>query len=229
MRPTRIQRRQSRFPHTQSLPRQHVGRKAAQSIRARGRGQSNIRLPFVPPEDWHEPRGRSDRFKTIVQTPGAGYRHVLTPQDVRQRLSTLPERFLAGLEVVQFSRMTRKKQSFPCYGMQWGPAIYLYPIEENLVEFYDQPPKPNQVNEARMYGGVWEQEAPGSWKLTWTEDAIRDFYLNNILIHELAHLLDDRNSRAIERERFAEAFAVEWGYLPTREGGGARPVVARHG
>lgn len=66
-----------------------------------------------------------------------------------------------------------------------------------------------------MYGGRWVQEGR-SWKLIWTEEAIKDFYLNNILIHELGHLLDDRNSRPVDRERFAEWFAIRYGYLPTR-------------
>ena len=117
---------------------------------------------------------------------------------------------------MQFSRITRKKQSFPCYGMQWGAALYLYPIEEGLVEYYDQPPKPSQLNEFRMYGGRWVTESGRIWKLIWTEAALKDFYLNNILVHELGHLLDERNSRSIDRERFAEWFAVEHGYLPTQ-------------
>ncbi len=47
---------------------------------------------------------------------------------------SFPQHMLANLEVVQLSHMTRKKQSFPCYGMQWGTSLYLYPIEENLIE-----------------------------------------------------------------------------------------------
>jgi hypothetical protein len=43
---------------------------------------------------------------------------------------------LEPLAIVQLSRMTRKKRIFPCYGMQWGTALYLYPIEETLVEVY---------------------------------------------------------------------------------------------
>ena len=160
-------------------------------------------LPFMPPEDWHEPHETGGNFKIIVQPPGEGFRHVLTPGDVRQRLSLLPEHFTRNLEVVQFSRMTRKKASFPATGMQWGAAIYLYPIEQNWTEDYDNPPKPNQVNEARMYGGVWTEQ-PDGWQLIWTEETIRDFYLNNILIHELGHLVDDRNTsyqvaRAVRR------------------------------
>lgn len=33
---------------------------------------------------------------------------------------------LKSLQVVQLSRMTRKKKTYPCYGMQWGRALYLY-------------------------------------------------------------------------------------------------------
>jgi hypothetical protein len=197
------------------------------SKRARGRS-ANLRLPFAPPENWYEPRSTGSGYRVIVQEPGQGYRHVLTPDDVRQRLSQVPAEFLHPLEVLQFSRMTRKKQSFPCYGMQWGTTLYLYPIEESLIEHYDRPPRPSQRIEAQMYGGRWEQEG-GSWRLVWNEESIRDFYLNNILMHELGHLLDDRNTSYVDRERFAEWFAVHYGYLPTQhQRRAAKPVRRRH-
>jgi hypothetical protein len=206
----------------------HSRRGVRSSKRARGMPR-NEQLPFVPPEDWHEPQENRSDYRVIVQPAGNGYRHVLTPAEVRERLAELPSRFVQNLEVVQFSRITRKKLSFPCYGMQWGPAIYLYPVEESLVERFKSPPKPAQLIEARMYGGHWEQEPHGFWKLVWTEQALRDFYLNNILIHELGHLLDDRNSRSIDRERFAEWFAVKYGYKPTRRiWSQSAEVIPRH-
>lgn len=199
------------------------------NTRARVR-QSNPRLPFVPPEDWHEPADEpTPGYRVIVQEAGRGFRHVVTPEEVKDRLAQLPARFLRPLEVLQFSRMTRKKQSFPCYGMQWGSTLYLYPIEESLVEYYYRPPQPNQVTEARMYGGRWEQEGRSCWKLVWTEETIRDFYLNNILIHELGHLLDDRNTSYVQRERFAEWFALEYGYkASTRAVPRKERIVRRH-
>jgi len=140
---------------------------------------------------------------------------VVTPEEIRDRLSQVPPQFLKQLDVVQLSRMTRKKQSFPCYGMQWGSTLYLYPLEDSLVETFDTPPRPNLVNETRMYGGRWDEPAPGVWTLTWSERSAKDFYLNNILIHELGHLVDDRNSSYLDRERFAEWFAVQYGYRAT--------------
>ncbi|MBA4015968.1 MAG: hypothetical protein C0483_02140 [Pirellula sp.] len=170
----------------------------------------------MPPETWYEPRENAQGYRVVVQDAGAGYRHVVTPGEVRDRLAMLPAEFTADLQIVQLSRMTRKKRSMPLYGMQWGPSIYLYPIEESLVESYSHPPTPAQLTEARMYGGHWEPAGSGGWRLVWTMEAVKDFYLNNILLHELGHLLDNRNTRTVDRERYAEWFAVHYGYLPTQ-------------
>ena len=200
------------------------------SRRARG-GERNERLPYSPPEDWHEPNpsvALGSNYQIIVQPPGDGYRHVLLPVEIRRRLCQLPGHMLESLEYVQLSRMTRKKRSFPCYGMQWGSTLYLYPIEESRTEFFDSPPKPAQFNEARMYGGRWLKES-GGWELSWSEAAIKNFYLNNILIHELGHLLDNRNTGYVDRERFAEWFAIEYGYRRSpRHHSDRRCVRRRH-
>lgn len=176
--------------------------------------RSGVRMP---PEKWYEPAdsGESD-YRIVTQAPGAGYRHVVTPQDVRDRLARLPEWMTRGLQVVQLSEVTRKKKTFPCYGMQWGSAIYLYPIEEGRVEQFVSPPSPRHKKETTLFGAVWSQHPNGRWVCTWSEESIRDFYLNNILIHELGHLLDERNRSYIDRERYAEWFAIEHGYLPTQ-------------
>ncbi|HEU0069423.1 MAG TPA: hypothetical protein VFQ26_09230 [Nitrospiraceae bacterium] len=193
-----------------ALP-QPIRRAVIQGQRGRG-SPGKRRTAFLPPENWYEPQYSGRGYRIVVEKPGAGYRHVLTPELVRQRLRRLPPTLLESLEVVQLSRMTRKKESFPCYGMQWGQAIYLYPIEESLVEQFHRPPRPSEFNDARMYGGRWVQQSGSSWQLVWTMEAIRDFYLNNVLIHELGHLVDQRNTSHRDRERFAEWFAIEMGY-----------------
>ncbi len=167
-----------------------------------------------PGEIWHEARG-DGRTRFHCLPAGDGYVHPVTADEVRARLAELPAEFTAKLEVVQFSPMTRKRTRFPCYGMQWGAAVYLYPVEENYVEKYVRPPTPQQRIEARMFGGVWSRHG-SEHLLTWTADSIRDFYLNNVLIHEVGHIVDDRNRNPRDRERFANWFAVEYGYRASR-------------
>ena len=203
--------------------------RGAHSKRLRG-GPRELCAPFSPPEDWHEPSEDAEPadYRILVQSPGKGFRHILTPDDIRARLAQVPQGFLRNLHTVQLSRMTRKKQSFPCYGMQWGTTLYLYPMESSLTEVYSQPPGPSQRIEADMYGGRWVERRTGYWKLVWSEQSIRDFYLHNILIHELGHLVDDRNSRAVDRERYAEWFALEYGYKYFQQSRSQRQVVRRH-
>ncbi|HEY3968656.1 MAG TPA: hypothetical protein VGM05_29175 [Planctomycetaceae bacterium] len=169
---------------------------------------------FNAPELWHPANGEN-RPRYIVQPAGAGFRHAASADEVRDRLCQLGARFTRNLEVVQLSSMTRKRQFFPCYGMQWGTAVYLYPIEDSLVEIYGRPPSPQQQIEARMYGGRWSHDGK-LWRLTWTEETVKDFYLNNVLIHEVGHLNDSRNANSRDRERYANWFAIEYGYRATR-------------
>src|SRR5262245_32357961 len=108
----------NRVEHLNAMVRgKHSRRATRSSKRARGVPR-NEELPFVPPENWHEPRPDRAGYRIVVQEPGQGYRHILAPHEIRQRLNDLPHRFVEPLEVVQLSRITRKKLSFPCYGMQ---------------------------------------------------------------------------------------------------------------
>ena len=169
---------------------------------------------FDAPEVWHEPRGDGE-LQVIVQEPGTGYLHPITAAEARDRIEQLPAQFREGLEYVHFSRMTRKRRLFPCYGLQWGPAVYLYPVECDLEELYLRAPSPRQRIEAEMFGGRWIEDR-SQWWLVWTENTIRDYYLNNVLIHEIGHINDRRNTRFVDRERFADWFAIEFGYRASR-------------
>jgi hypothetical protein len=195
-------------------PRPASAHRPTAAFRQRRPSQRGYTEAFGAPEVWHEPRGRG-KVKFVTESAGKDFQHPITPDDVTARIERLPKRFLKNLEVVQFSRMTRKRGLFPCYGMQWGTAIYLYPIETSLVEIYMRSPRPEQIIEANMFGGRWQQNGD-HWELVWTAEAVRDFYLNNVLIHEIGHTFDERNTRMADRERFANWFAIEYGYRASR-------------
>jgi len=200
------------------VPSRRKGISPASAHQHRGDGLAHGR-PFDAPEIWHNPvdsdESNSHELKIVKQPSGEGYMHPVSAEDVRERVLQLPKEFREKLDVVQFSQMTRKRRLFPCYGLQWGTAVYLYPIEESLVELYVRAPKPAQRIETEMYGGRWVQDG-NLWRLIWTENTIRDFYLNNVLIHEIGHINDDRNTGFRKREQFADWFAVEYGYRASR-------------
>jgi hypothetical protein len=217
-------KRSSTNSTNRTIPGLRTGRRGGTSrpvaaFRQRGMGGVGEKSAFFAQEHWHEPRSGEDTKKNLprflVQPAGPEFLHAVTVDEIRERLSLLPSHIVEKVEVIQLSRMTRKRQVFPCYGMQWGASVYLYPIEASLVETYVRPPTPQQQIEARMFGGVWSA-ANGEWTLTWTRETLKDFYLNNVLIHEIGHVLDTRNTRAEDRERYANWFAIEYGYRTSR-------------
>lgn len=190
-----------------------AGRPAG-AFRQRGSDSSQRSNHFYAQDQWYEPSD-SDVIQLYRRDPGAGYFHPVTLEEVADRVEQLPAKYRQNIEVIELARMTRKRSLFPCYGLQWGPNVYLYPIEESLVETYTRPPRPEQAIEAKMYGGVWTQDGK-LWRLSWTEHALRDFYLNNVLIHEIGHVNDTRNRNQNARERYADWFAIEYGYRASR-------------
>ena len=68
----------------------------------------------------------------------------------------------------------------------------------------------------------------GEWFLQWSEAAIKDYYLNHLLLHEVGHFLDRHSERFHSKtsvkkvEDFADAFAIKWnlriesGSVPSR-------------
>ena len=185
-----------------------------EAFRQRGSDTSQRSNHFYAQDQWYEPTD-SDVIQLYRRDPGAGYFHPVTLEEVADRIEQLPAKYRQNIEVIELARMTRKRSLFPCYGLQWGPNVYLYPIEESLVETYTRPPRPGQMIEAKMYGGVWTQDGK-LWTLSWTEHALRDFYLNNVLIHEIGHVNDTRNRNQNARERYADWFAIEYGYRASR-------------
>lgn len=204
--------------HHRSLPGRGVAR-ASRSVRPAAAYRQRVARDFdtsafSAPETWHDERAGTG-FDVVVQPAGVGFWHPVTPEMIRDRISELPRQFAEAIGVVQLSGMTRKRQLFPCYGMQWGDNVYLYPIEASLVESYIRPPTPLQLTEAKMFGAVWSHHGT-EWRQTWTEQAVQDFYLNNVLIHEIGHVLDTRNTNTEARERYAIWFATEYGYRASR-------------
>jgi hypothetical protein len=151
-----------------------------------------------------------------VEPAGTNYLHVLTPAEILVRLHALPDNLLSRLTCVVLPRMTRKRKLFNIYGMQWDKTIYLYPMPASLRVGDEHSLPASYVAEARQFGATVE-ETPTGPVIQWSLDTIKQFYLENILLHELGHTLDTRNSSTRDREAFAEAFARKYGRWPKRK------------
>jgi hypothetical protein len=137
-------------------------------------------------------------------------------KDVAELLSRVPSNFLKFLDGIYLLGGTSKqliasRRRFR-YGCYWRSQIYLYAFPRRMMkEYWNHLPKPAIVEEYRRMGAEWKSDQ-SSWWLIFDESSIRQFYLFNVLLHELGHHVDKRVwSRSTESaERYAEWFAQEY-------------------
>lgn len=187
-------------------PRDTYSFNAARRFPHDGKGGNTKSIPSMKPYD---PAASSSLcIEIIAQDPGSGYFHPLAREDVVGALRELPRSMLERLNVVELSAMTFIRSRFPSYGMHWGNTIYLFPVVTSREELFVMAPPHPFRNETVKFGGKWDQISASEWRLSWTAEALRRYYSDCILPHELAHLNDDRNTNFRDRERYAEHMAV---------------------
>jgi len=163
----------------------------------------------IPDEPLFEKENGNDVIKIIVEEAGKGYFHPITPDEIASKLSELPHEFLKGLKAIRLCAITRKKKIFYRFGMYLSDNIYVYPFSESLkLPISDTKPKPSITIEFEKFGGRWIFEN-NFWYLQFDKESLRNFYLNNVLIHEITHHYD-RASNEKNRENFADNFVIQY-------------------
>lgn len=185
---------------------------------------------FDLPITWYgDDLPQDEAYRIITYPTGPKHIHPASPEEIAKVMDALQQRVATQVCVV-LPTMTEAIRRAALYGLQWGGGVYLLPQEESLEEEYRHP-NTQQMHETRKFGGKWHRLGNGiDWRLTWTKDALRDFFLYNVLMHEVGHVGDKRNSNPKQREQYANAFAIQHGNAIAEEFGvlPKQRIVKRH-
>lgn len=136
-----------------------------------------------------------------------------TTEDVRQVLASIPPAFLNGLLGVFLLAGSRAQEKvsdsrlWRC-GAYAQRSIYLHPFPRRCVERrFRRLPPPDEMHELERAGAVWESIRDG-WICRFNAQSLRNFYLSDVLIHEVGHHVDHHHSKSpAAAERYARWFA----------------------
>lgn len=123
---------------------------------------------------------------------------------------------LAGVVVLGGSKKQEKtfKKLF-AYGRYMSNVIFLHPFPKKFIDQrWKTLPKPSLLQEYERAGAKVAREGK-RWWIQFDEESLKQFYLRDVLLHELGHHVDSKNFRfKTDRkiESFAEWFASEHGY-----------------
>jgi len=157
----------------------------------------------------------------ITDNPSRDFVFPITAGEAVARLRQLPEGHVRGLTHVWLRRIRKRdyeQGDLPFACLVCGgdvEVIMLYPWPADLLLRFPGRRKPTarQLREFQPWSTDLVRRE-GEWCLKWTLKALRRFYLDDLLLHEVGHHLDRSRPRSItarkRREDFAVSYAVFW-------------------
>ena len=138
---------------------------------------------------------------------------------IRETLSTVPQKFLTGLKGIVVLGGSKKQEkvsnSLFAYGTYTSNVIFLHPFPKKFLDRISKSlPKPSALQEFERAGAKITRDGK-YWRMLFDDNAIRQFYLREVLLHELGHHVDSENlpfKTHRKAEGFADWFAAEYGY-----------------
>jgi len=155
----------------------------------------------------------------IEDNPSRDFFFPLKGQEILEALDALPNRDIAGITHVWLRRLKKSdylNNSHPFAWFSCGSGvrlITLFPWPNDLTIRYGKKRPHNRIiNEVERYGAVISKVG-SDWVSKWTIPAVKKFYIQGILYHEVAHHIDwyyrhwsAANSKQVEE--YADQYAI---------------------
>ena len=161
---------------------------------------------------------RSEKLYVYIEPTHEQFVFPVTEAEIRQALSLMPKAHLVDLRAVLVPSGTRKMLS--CYdtcgvvGSYYQGIVYLYPTPNSVLRrVFSKAPNPERLRRFERVGGKIERVGSETI-VTMTPEMLRQYYLRDVLVHEVGHHFDriHRGSTEREREGYAEWFSTEFGF-----------------
>ena len=162
----------------------------------------------------------------IEKNQGIFYHQVKTHPDfvapikiheAQRIVGSMPAEFVRDIDAVVLLGGTSKqcRSEYLRFGVYYSSMIFIHAFpKKRMTTFYKHGLRPNVLDEYRRAGARIEECKPGT-RIIFDRQALRDFFLRDVLVHEIGHHIDRHNfSCKTDRkiEGFAEWFATEYGF-----------------
>jgi hypothetical protein len=148
----------------------------------------------------------------IFQRPLApGFLCPCSVADVTSVLHQVPVAFTSGLENVYLLGRTARQRQLRrgLYGFYFDNSIYLSPLPERLLtQTWSPPPKPSVAQKFIKFGATFDGNKGGAVTMSFDSLSLRAFYLYDVLLHELGHLVS-KGKPSRSEERYAKPSSVK--------------------
>jgi len=178
--------------------------------------------------------GPLDELPIVMRdNPSRDFFFPVMPEEALQALKKLPQRDVETITHLWFRRVNKRDYGegtvpfaeFCCGSGVRMVVLYPWPTTLRLNYGTTRPPA-STLN----WLAQWTRDLVndnGTWFLHWTEDAVRAFYLEHLLLHEIGHNVDWYRRRWTKaNRRNAESFADDYATFWSSDAPGAESMSA---
>jgi len=157
----------------------------------------------------------------IIDNPSRDFFFPVSKDEIKEFLEKLPTEHSENLTHIWLKKISKKdflkERVQGCFICGSGVnLIVLYPFPKDLtMNFGNKKPDKKTLKWYSKYKPELIEEK-GNWKLIWSKEKIKEYYLEGLFLHEIGHKMDSINqrywSKANKRkiENFADNFAYYW-------------------
>ncbi len=153
----------------------------------------------------------------LRENPSRDFFFPISPEEALEAVNALPKRHTQGLTHIWFRRLPEYKfkssqRTYAEYICGSGvQAVILYPWPRSMSETFSRKISNSLLNEFSRYGAEVIKKKGGS-TIQWTMSALRRFYIQGLIFHEIGHHLDRRQrlwskANQLAVEEFADQYA----------------------
>ena len=150
-----------------------------------------------------------DRWQILRENPSRDYYHPCSGEDYVGVLRRLPPVYADRVAAILLSKLSKKDERRGIDARRRYRCVLMnaFPKSNEMAWSY----RPLEVDRRHMapWCDRWRTDG-GRWRLVWTPDEVRRYYLYHVFLHEVGHINQPWFHALKRRESFAEDFALQW-------------------
>ena len=158
---------------------------------------------------WTRLSEASGSLVVLRENPSRDFFHPCSGDEYLAVLDALPREISEPVRAIVLRRTSKLDEALGVEARKRYSCLILNSFPKSLEMTWRHTPSEGARRHYDPWCTRWLQEERG-WKLVWSIDEIRRYYLYHLLLHELGHLHQPWSNSTRIRESFAENFALEW-------------------
>ena len=158
---------------------------------------------------WTRLSENKDKWQVFRENPSRNFYHPCSSDDYLSILMSLPDDLTDCVKAIVLRRTSKKDEKLCIEARRRYYCVIMNAFPQSNEMVWNKKPSTASIHHYAPWCENWIEEK-GQFKLIWTPEDVRRYYMYHLFLHEIGHINQPWFHKQRKREEFAENFAFEW-------------------